>query len=150
MVRVSVTTARTMNMFKPVKATTVKEYLASVPPERKELVAFLHALIQKSAPSLKPHVAATMLGYGSFPYRNYKKEMVEWPVIGLVNQKQYVSVYVCSIVDGEYVAEKHKKDLGKVSVGKSCIRIKKIEDVNAEGLKKVFQIAEKHPGLREE
>jgi hypothetical protein len=110
-----------MNMFKATKATTVKEYLASVPPERKELVEFLHAFIQKTVPSLKPHFAYNMLGYGSFPYTNAKKEQVGWPVVALANQKQYVSVYVCSVVDGKYVAESHKKELGNVSVGKSCI-----------------------------
>jgi len=34
-----------------------------------------------------------------------------------------------------------------VSVGKSCIRFKKLEDVNLDGLKKVLKIAEKSPGL---
>jgi len=136
-----------MNMFKPTTATTVKDYLKAVPPERKELMEFLHAFIQKSAPSLKPHFAANMLGYGSFPYTNAKKENVEWPVIALANQKKYVSLYVCAVIDGKYVAETHAKDLGNVSVGKSCIRIKKIEDVNLDALKKVLKIAEKHPGL---
>jgi len=137
-----------MNMFKPTKAKTVKEYLADVPPERKELVEFIHAFIQKTVPTLKPHFAANMLGYGSFPYKSssMKKEM-EWPVVSLANQKQYVSLYVCSVVDGKYVAESHAKELGKVSVGKSCIRFKKLEDVNLDGLKKVLKIAEKQPGL---
>jgi hypothetical protein len=58
-----------------------------------------------------------------------------------------VSLYVCSIIDGEYVAEKYKKVLGKVSVGKSCIRFKKLEDVNLPVLKKVIQLAAKKPGL---
>lgn len=136
-----------MNMFKPVKPTTVKEYLAAVPAERAEMITFLHAFIQKAAPSLKPRFAYNMLGYGSFPYVNHKKETVEWPIIALANQKQYVSVYVCCAIDGKYVAETHKKELGKVSVGKSCIRFKKIEDVNLEGLKNVIGIAAKTPGL---
>lgn len=136
-----------MNMFKATKATTVKEYIQAVPPERKEMMEFLHAFIQKSAPKLKPHFAYNMLGYGAFPYKNAKKEMVEWPTIALANQKQYVSVYVCSVIDGKYIAEMHKKELGKVSVGKSCIRFKKIEDVNLDALKKVLKLAEKHPGL---
>ncbi len=51
-------------------------------------------------------------------------------------------------VDGkEYVAEKYEKKLGKVSVGKSCIRFKKIEDVNLNTLEKVLQIANKAPGV---
>lgn len=137
-----------MNMFKPTTATTIREYLAAVPPERKELMDFLHAFIQKTVPSLKPHFAANMLGYGSFPYVNSKKKTGEWPVIGLANQKQHVSLYVCSVVDGKYVAESHKKELGKAKVGKSCISFKRIEDVDLDGLKKVLKIAEKKPGLQ--
>ncbi len=134
-------------MFKPTKAKSVKEYLATVPADRRETIEFLHAFIQKTAPKLKPHFASNMLGYGSFPYKNYKKEKIEWPVIALANQKQYISLYVCAVENGKYVAETHKKDLGKVSVGKSCIRFKKLSDLNLETLKKVIKTAEKNPGL---
>jgi len=136
-----------MNMFKPIKAKTVEEYLAAVPEERKEVIHFLHDFIIKTAPKLKPHFASNMIGYGSFPYKNYKKEPIEWPVIALANQKNYVSLYMCAIEDGEYIAEKFKKELGKVNVGKSCIRFKKIEDVDLPTLKKVIELAEKNPGL---
>ncbi len=136
-----------MNMFKATKAKTVKEYMAAVPPERKELMEFLHAFIQKTAPKLKPHFAYNMLGYGSFPYKNYKKEDIEWPVISLANQKNYISLYVCCVVNGKYVAESHAKELGNVDVGKSCIRFKKLEDIHLPALKKVIKIAEKQPGF---
>jgi hypothetical protein len=136
-----------MNMFKATKATTVKEYLANVPPERKEIIDFLHKFIQKSAPSLKPYFSYNMLGYGAFKYRNYKNEIIDWPVVALANQKNYVSVYVCAVVDGEYIAEKYKDKLGKVSVGKSCIRFKKLDDVNLEVLREVLKLAESNPGL---
>lgn len=136
-----------MNMFKKIKAENVEEYLASVPQDRKEMILFLHDFIQKSAPQLKPYFAYNMLGYGKFPYRNYKKELVEWPVIAMANQKNYVSVYVCSMDRGEYVAEKYKKDLGKVNVGKSCIRFKKLEDISLPVLEKVLKLAQKQPGL---
>ena len=138
-----------MNMFKPVKAKTVKEYLAAVPVERKELMLFLHEFIQKAVPKLESHLAYNMLGYGNFAYVNHKKQTVPWPIIALANQKNYVSVYVCALEAGQYLAEKHAKELGKVSVGKSCIRFKKIEDVNLPVLKKVLQAAAKKPGLRE-
>jgi hypothetical protein len=136
-----------MNMFNPSKAKTVASYLASVPIERKETIDFLHHFIQKVAPKLKPNFIYNMLGYGSFPYKNYKKELVEWPVIALANQKNYMSIYVCSVTDGQYVAEKYKKQLGKVSVGRSCIRFKKLEDLHLPALKKVIQEAARHPGL---
>lgn len=135
-----------MNMFKSVKAKNVKEYLAQVPAARKDAILFLHNFIQKTAPKLKPHFSYNMLGYGSFPYRNYKNESITWPTVSLANQKNYISMYVCSVTDGQYAAEKFKKELGKVSVGKSCIRFKKLEDVNLDGLKKIILFAAKHPG----
>lgn len=136
-----------MNMFKSTKAKTVSEYLANVPSERKELVIFLHNFIKKSAPKLKSHFAYNMLGYGSFLYKNYKKESIMWPTIALANQKNYVSVYVCAVDGKQYLAEKYRSELGKVSVGKSCIRFKKLEDVNLPTLKRVIQLAAKSPGL---
>lgn len=134
-------------MFKPTKAKSVKEYIAALTKERREPIEFLHKLIQKTAPSLKPRFAYNMLGYGSFPYKNYKKEMITWPVIALASQKNYISLYVCAVKDGKYLAEKYKRELGKVSVGKSCIRFKKLEDVDLATLKKVIKEAVRHPGL---
>jgi hypothetical protein len=136
-----------MNMFKPSKATTVKEYFQSMEPERRETMKFLDAFIQKAVPTLKQHFAANMIGYGSFPYKNSKKEIAQWHTVGLASQKNYISIYVCSVLDGTYLAEMYKKDLGKVTVGKSCISFKKVEDVNLDALKKVLKAAEKNPGL---
>jgi hypothetical protein len=56
-------------------------------------------------------------------------------------------LYVCAVHNGEYLAEKHAKELGKVSVGKSCIRFKKVEDLNLPVLKKIIILAQKNPGL---
>lgn len=136
-----------MNMFKKVTADSVASYLQLVPEERKEMISFLHEFIQETVPALKPYFAYNMIGYGSFPYKNYKKEIVDWPIISLANQKNYVSVYVCAVVDGQYIAEKFKDKLGKVAVGKSCIRIKKLPDIDLDGLKKVILAAAKKPGL---
>lgn len=136
-----------MNMFKPSKATSIEEYFEFLPEERSKSMVFLDKLIKEVSPSLKPRFAYNMLGYGSFKYTNYKKEIIDWPTIALASQKNYISLYICAVQDGEYIAEKYKDDLGKVSVGKSCIRFKKLEDLNIENLKKVIKLAEKMPGL---
>lgn len=136
-----------MNMFKPTKATTIEGYMAALPDERRAMVQALDALIRKTVPSLTPRFAYNMLGYGSFPYVNYKKETVEWPIIALASQKQYVSLYVCALDGKRYLAEKHAKELGNVRVGKSCIRIKKMEDLNVRTVVKVLKEAAKKPGL---
>ena len=136
-----------MNMFKSSKAKTVKEYIGLVPEGRKEAIVFLHTFIQKASPKFKPYFSHNMLGYGSFQYKNRKKEVHEWPIVALANQKQYISIYVCSIMNGTYAPEMYKKELGKVSVGKSCISLKKLEDIHLPTLKKVLKLAAKNPGL---
>lgn len=137
-----------MNMFKRVKATTSKEYFDALPLERRVPMEFLHKFIKKTVPTLKAHFSHNMPGYGSFTYTNYKKEVIGWPVVALASQKNYISIYVCALERGEYLAEKYKKELGKVSVGKSCIRFKKIEDVNLKTLEKVLRLAAASPGIK--
>ncbi len=134
-------------MFKPTKATTVEAYLKAVPKERKELIVFLHGFIKKTVPKLKPHFAYNMLGYGSFPYVNYKKEKISWPVVALASQKNYISLYVCAVDVKGHLAEQYKKELGKVSVGKSCIRFKTVENLHLPTVKKLLKQAAKKPGL---
>ena len=134
-------------MFKPTKAKSVKEYFAQLPDERKEVMHFLDKFIRKNAPKLKPVFAYNMPGYGMMKYKNYKKEIIDWPTISLASQKNYISLYVCAVVEGKYLAETYKKELGKVSVGKSCIRFRKIDDVHLPTLKKVITLAQKFPGL---
>jgi uncharacterized protein YdhG (YjbR/CyaY superfamily) len=136
-----------MNMFKNSGSDTVKGYLANVPPERKETIDFLHKHIQKTAPELRPFFAYNMIGYGKFKYKNYKKEIIDWPIIALANQKNYISIYICALEGGQYIAEKYKDILGKVSVGKSCIRFKKLDDLNLETLDRVIRLAADNPGL---
>jgi hypothetical protein len=134
-------------MFKPTKAKTAKEYFDALPEERKKPMLFLHKFILKTAPKLKSNFLYNMPGYGSFKYHNYKKETIDWPVIALASQKNYISLYVCAIDKEGYIAEQYKAELGKVSVGKSCIRFKKIEDLNLKTLEKVIKLAAKSPGL---
>ncbi len=138
-----------MNMFKKVKATTIEEYMDSLPEDRREALEFIDALIRNTVPKLKPHFSYNMLGYGSMKYTNYKKEIIDWPILSLASQKNYISLYVCAVKDGKYIAETHAKELGKVSVGKSCVRFKKIEDLNLVALKKVLRLAAASPGLLE-
>jgi len=134
-------------MFKKVKAKTVTEYLDSVGEDRRKDIKTLHTLIQKSSAKFKPWLAYNMLGYGIFKYTNYKKEVVDWPLVALAAQKNYISLYVCAVDAKGYIAEQHKKNLGKVSVGKSCIRFKRLEDVNIQELKTVLKLAAKSSGL---
>lgn len=111
---------------------TPTAYLASLPPDRKHVLTVLHRAIRKAAPQLKPGICHGMIGYGIGPYRTKSGCEGEWFRVGLASQKNYISLYICACSDDGYLAEQNKDRLGKVSVGKSCIRFKKLEQLNLE------------------
>jgi hypothetical protein len=97
------------------------------------------ALVTVAAPGigrqLVPVGSSAMLGYGLMPYRpKSAKETTMWPLIALAAQKRHLSLYVCAVVDGGYLAETRADRLGKVSCGKSCIRFTSLDRVDADEL----------------
>lgn len=108
---------------------TPKQYIAQVPAGRREDIQTLHDAILKTAPDLKPVIVYGMLGYGPIHYKTKSGCEGDWAVICLANQKNYISLYLGC--EGETsLAEANSDRLGKVSCGKSCVRFKKLEDLN--------------------
>lgn len=136
-----------MNMFKPVGAQNRQEYLSMLNPERRKIIDTLDNLIRSAAPKLKPVFSYNMLGYGNFKYTNYKNEIIDWPIVAVASQKNYVSVYVCAVKGDQYLGELYKDRLGKVNVGKSCIRFKKITDIDLDTLAEIVRTAQDSPGF---
>ena len=75
-----------------------------------------------------------MLGYGSHHYRYASGREGDWFLIGLASQKRYISLYVCATDADGYVAEHYRERLPKADIGKSCIRFKRLADVDLEVL----------------
>lgn len=134
-------------MFKPVNAKSVDEYINALEKGRRDEILKLDRLIKKTVPSLKPWFAYNMIGYGVFHYKSKSGREGDWPTISLASQKNYISLYVCAIEDGKYIAEKNKDKFPKASIGKSCIRFKKTEDLDHKELEKLLKMAEKNPGF---
>ena len=125
-----------------IDADSREDYFSSAGSREAELRR-MDAIIQEHAPALSPGLTgepgARMLGYGEQPYRSKSmKEPGVLPVVALAAQKRYVSLYVCAVVDGKYVAERHASELGTVSCGKSCIRFTKVDQLNLETMKKIL------------
>ena len=51
-------------------------------------------------------------------------------MIALASRKQYISLNVCATDAAGYIAERYKLRLPKASIGKSCVRFKKLADVD--------------------
>lgn len=127
-------------------AKTPAEYIKSVPDDRRPIIEALDQLIRKTVPRLKPFINYGMLGYGPFHYKGRSGREGDWALVALANQKNYVSLYLCAADGNEYVAEKNKDRLGKVSVGRSCIRFKKLEDLNLDVVEESLKLTEKLGG----
>ena len=126
-------------MFKPTKAKTPTEYITALSEPRRSHIKQLHQLIQKTVPKLKPHILVGMIGYGTYRYKSASGREGDWSIISLASQKNYISVYICATKDGKYIAEQHKQDFPKASIGKSCIRFKKPEDIDLKLLQQIIK-----------
>lgn len=107
---------------------TPAEYIAALEGPRQADIAALDALIRRTAPKLEPHIRIGIIGYG---------RVGDWPRISLASNKNYISLYV-----GE-VAGRYKEALPKASIGKSCVRFKRLSDLDPKALAKMIRDAAK-------
>ncbi|MFZ9683610.1 MAG: DUF1801 domain-containing protein [Cephaloticoccus sp.] len=84
-----------------------------------------------------------MLGYGPFHYQYASGREGDSAVICLASQKHYISLYVCACTPAGYLTEVNQGRLGKVSVGRSCIRFKQLADLNLPVALELVQTAAK-------
>src|SRR3954468_1789660 len=119
-------------MIHAMKPTTPSEYLAALSEPRRAELKSLDAAIRRSVPKLKPYVtySGTMIGYGPYHYKYATGREGDCPIVAVSSRAQYISIYVTGHRDGKSLAEAAKSKLGKVSVGKACIRFKRLEDLN--------------------
>lgn len=75
-----------------------------------------------------------IIGYGLDSYVRSDGKRVEWFVVGLALQRNYISIYVNTVEDRLYLAEKYGKRLGKVKVGKSSISFSRLDDIDLDEL----------------
>src|SRR5687768_8784780 len=114
--------------------TSPDEFLARVDPAKRADVAALHALIRKTLPTYTPAVYGAMLGYGAYHYRYASGREGESYRVAVSPNKSGISVYVNAVDVGGWLAEQASATLGKASVGKSCIRFKRLVDLDLAAL----------------
>ncbi len=121
-------------MYGKSDAKTPEEYIAGVDDHRRDDIQSLHDFIRKIAPELEPTMEFGMLGYGKFHYKYASGREGEWMKIGIASNKRYISLYCCSADEQGYVAERYRERLSKASIGKSCVRFKRLSDLDLEVL----------------
>ena len=109
---------------------TPEQYFASIAEPRRSDVRALHDAICKAVPKLKPEMIGGMLGYGKYHYKYASGHEGDTGVVVIASQKQHISLYLGCSGGMEHMGAKAKECLGKVSVGKGCIRFKKLADLD--------------------
>jgi hypothetical protein len=79
----------------------------------------------------------SMIGFGKYHYRSDRsKQEGDWPLVAFSPRKAAISLYVYSgIPEHEYLL----KDLGKYTIGKACIYVKKLSDISLKSLEKMMR-----------
>jgi hypothetical protein len=108
----------------------------------REIDEIITDTVPKMERTLFESPSITMIAYGIMPYKTTKTES-EWPVISLAPQKGSVNLYIMGLTCGAPIAEVYKDKLGKVSAGKSCIRIKNLKNINIIEMKNMLRDAER-------
>jgi Domain of unknown function (DU1801) len=88
-----------------------------------------------------------MLGYGRIHYRYASGREGETCLIGLAARKHGISLYVNAADEDGYMAETWASRLGKVNVGKSCIRAKRADDIDRKELAGLLRAAASSGGI---
>lgn len=118
------------------------EYIERLDEPRRGDVRALHELIRATVPQLAPTMEFGMLGYGKYHYRYATGREGDSTVVGLASNKNYISLYVQAVdPDGGYLAERYADRLPKASIGRSCIRFKRLSDVDTDVLAQVLRVA---------
>jgi hypothetical protein len=74
----------------------------------------------------------SIIGFGKYHYKSERsRQEGDWPLVGFSPRKAAISLYVFT---GNPEHEHLLKDLGKFSMGKACIYVKKVEDINKAAL----------------
>lgn len=125
------------------KASTPEEYISQLAEPRRTQVAALDRLIREAVPSLAPFIHQGMLAYGPFHYRYASGREGDWYRVGVASNKQYISLYACAADQRGYVAERYKTRLPKANIGKSCVRFKRLDDLDPQALTELLRETER-------
>lgn len=79
---------------------------------------------------------SSIIGFGMYHYKSERsRQEGDWFLVGFSPRKAAISLYVYSGAPGQ---EDLLKELGKFKMGKGCIYVKKLSDINQDVLKEMM------------
>ena len=117
--------------------------------EQKKEDSFELIRLMQEASGFEPKMwEPTIVGFGNYHYKYASGHEGDAPMLGFSPRKAAISLYVFTGLE-EHLPLLEK--LGKFKMGKACIYVKKLSDINQDELKKLMKasiefLKEKYPG----
>ena len=121
---------------------SVLDFISKVEPEEKRSDGLQLIGIMQLATGFEPTMwGPSIIGFGSFHYRYESGREGDSFLAGFSPRKQNITIYVTPGF-GEY--ENLLEKLGKHKIGKGCLYIKRLSDVDEKILTKLISTSAKH------
>ena len=120
------------------QATSVSEYLAGLPPERRKELSSVRAVIKKKLPkgyaeTLQYGMITYVVPLKTFPEGYLGKKDVPLPFVSLAAQKNHLALYLMNVYgDPElerWFTAAYARSGKQLSMGKSCVRFQASADL---------------------
>lgn len=116
-------------------------------PGRRADCAQLLAMMSRATGAAPRRWGSSIVGFGSYRYRSASGQEGEWCEVGFSPRKGDLSIYLMAGFDG---LEPHLARLGRHKLGKSCLYVKRLADVDLGALQAmidhaVAEIRRRHP-----
>ncbi|MDX1446814.1 DUF1801 domain-containing protein [Lishizhenia sp.] len=131
------------------KADTPEEYIEQLPEDRQEVIQKLRSIINKNIPEgFKETINYGMLGWvvphEIYPSGYHCTPELPLPFLSLASQKNFIGFYHMGIYANPelyqwFVDEYSKYSKYKLDMGKSCVRLKRMNDIPYDLIKETVQ-----------
>lgn len=117
-------------------------WLDALPPERRAIIGAIDARIRELAPGLRRYVDHGFLSYGRYTYHYSTGRAGEWMCIALASNKQFVSLYLSPVGTEPFASR-----LPKASLGRGCVRFKRLDDLPPDILDEMIVASAAYDGV---
>jgi hypothetical protein len=120
----------------------VVAFLDSVTNDQRRQDSFAVLELMEQVTGKKPEMwGDSIVGFGSYHYKYASGREGDWFLVGFSPRAQNLTLYIMAGFDGY---ETLLGKLGKHTTGKSCLYIKKLEDVDMDVLKDLVRQSAEH------
>ncbi len=113
---------------------SIESYIDQLSDQRRSDILWLVESMEKIA-KRKPKLWGSIIGFGRLYYRYPTGNDGYMPVIALSSRKQAITLYLSFDLEKEPLL----KTLGNYTIGKSCLYIKRLDDIDRKVLLAVIQ-----------